>query len=1239
MAQGFKVAQGYLEVDVDYATLDAGIAGIEARLNAIRNLAIEAKLPTAAIDAAIVDITAKLATLKLKTLAIGGIDQTELNTSLLEIQDKLNTFAATHGLDIRTTGISDAIAKLMALRVAADAATGTGGGGGGGGGGAGFLGMTGALFGFGGVLNALNAQIPLFGGLLSGIPLVRTVGGLHLLADAILEIAAEIIPAGIAVAAFGVAASSTVNDIIRQEQAYLTITTALNTQFPGLNKNLQTFTDSVKPEVYVLFGEALQVINDHTKTFHTLATGAGQVLDGLGARAALALGSSGLEGFVAKGVGDLQTLGNIIGNVFGIFGNILKVLPGYAQLLFGALQNVTGALEAITGSSIVQGLLGIGLALHGAVLWGGLAVSAIMLLQGPLTSVVGWVGGAVNALVKFGVMFSIIAGEEGLLAAATATLGGAFALLGAVNPFVWVAVAVGALVGLVVWLGNTKTAAQQAYGALEQQLSVATTFTQANTVLTQGLQATNAQLAQTPKYITVTQIAAHGLVQRITELNPAWTGLTSNTKAYTAQQDTLTTRMDALNKITGSQATTLSDLNSLGIKAGSIATESAGAFANQTEQIRALTAATVQLAGYQTGQAAAAQNALTNTYMQETVPAIQKVTQAETSLMNVITGGQSAFDTFQLNMASMNTNLSAAEATVGSATHTYDGLRSATTLAGAAMAGTSQASYTLNQAFYGQISAAQNVVNALMAQSISTGDLTKVVATSMEQMLQYAGSNTAARSTMVDLINNALGPGTVTLKSLNQWIGTNSTSLGNMNNIVGQSTVKAGGLNSVLSTTLSSMEAIATLQAHGGQQAWDTFATDVAKGTTNSAAFKQATQDVMTQLVIQSNNDLPAAQRAFENYAMQGLGLTKTQADNLWKTDLPGMQSEINSLHGKTVNVGVTATAQGTLNAIAHLPGASPTDSLLSFGTAGAAAGMKVTGGTPGKDSVLLAAMPGEVVVPTHMVDAGLIDHLKGLIPGFAAGGMVNLDQPGQWSATQEGSWGQATVAAWAQSTKSAFNQAATAAAQVANVGSGVARWTSLVDKALAMENMPLTLASKVLAQMQTESGGNPNAINLTDINAQMGDPSRGLLQVIMSTFDMYHWPGTSMNIFDPLANIAAAINYARAVYGPSLSDQYGGMGSGHGYAGGGFLPAGQWGYVGENGPEVARSTPFGTQITPMSTSGDLGSKLDSLISLTQTLINTTAAVPSSIGRNIGSAVSSGGPMAAVQVRYARRGA
>lgn len=64
------------------------------------------------------------------------------------------------------------------------------------------------------------------------------------------------------------------------------------------------------------------------------------------------------------------------------------------------------------------------------------------------------------------------------------------------------------------------------------------------------------------------------------------------------------------------------------------------------------------------------------------------------------------------------------------------------------------------------------------------------------------------------------------------------------------------------------------------------------------------------------------------------------------------------------------------------------------------------------------------------------------------------------------------------------------------------------------------------------ESSGNPRAINLWDSNAAKGIPSKGLLQVIDPTFNAYHVAGTSYDIYDPVANITAACNYAAARYG-----------------------------------------------------------------------------------------------------------
>ncbi|BCK58526.1 transglycosylase SLT domain-containing protein [Nocardia wallacei] len=71
-----------------------------------------------------------------------------------------------------------------------------------------------------------------------------------------------------------------------------------------------------------------------------------------------------------------------------------------------------------------------------------------------------------------------------------------------------------------------------------------------------------------------------------------------------------------------------------------------------------------------------------------------------------------------------------------------------------------------------------------------------------------------------------------------------------------------------------------------------------------------------------------------------------------------------------------------------------------------------------------------------------------------------------------------------------------------------------------------------IYRNVMRESGGNPAAINLYDSNAAAGIPSKGLMQVIDPTFAAFHVDGTSWDIFDPVANIAAACNYAANRYG-----------------------------------------------------------------------------------------------------------
>lgn len=100
------------------------------------------------------------------------------------------------------------------------------------------------------------------------------------------------------------------------------------------------------------------------------------------------------------------------------------------------------------------------------------------------------------------------------------------------------------------------------------------------------------------------------------------------------------------------------------------------------------------------------------------------------------------------------------------------------------------------------------------------------------------------------------------------------------------------------------------------------------------------------------------------------------------------------------------------------------------------------------------------------------------------------------------------------------------------DLSGGVQRWAPLVGQVLGLLHQPTTLVPAVLELIRHESGGNPNAINRTDINAQRGDPSRGLMQTIGSTFNAYAGPYQSRGIYDPLANIYAGLNYGIHRYG-----------------------------------------------------------------------------------------------------------
>lgn len=215
----------------------------------------------------------------------------------------------------------------------------------------------------------------------------------------------------------------------------------------------------------------------------------------------------------------------------------------------------------------------------------------------------------------------------------------------------------------------------------------------------------------------------------------------------------------------------------------------------------------------------------------------------------------------------------------------------------------------------------------------------------------------------------------------------------------------------------------------------------------------------------------------------------------------------------------------------------------------GLAAGGPVNGNGPkGVDSQIRMLAVGEHVFTDEDVDAmgghGNVMAFRRSLHGMAAGGPV-----------LKGVNALDILNADAQVSKvvqaSSIVQAIASGASTG--GASVQAWAPDVVQVLGLLGLPLRLLPRVLAQINTESGGNASAINLTDSNAAKGDPSMGVLQTIIETFRAWAGPFIGLGPFNGFADIYAGVNYAAHRY---AGDPNIGLGYGHGYdIGGALLP------------------------------------------------------------------------------------
>jgi hypothetical protein len=898
---------------------------------------------------------------------------------------------------------------------------------------------------------ALNSQIKLFGGALTDVVphFLSAVSGWHLLTEAVIETAAIWGPAAIAITAFGVVAAPVVEDLTQRMDALHTSSTALGQAVYPLSGGFKTLADSVKPEVYTLFGEALVATSKSSGTFGSAMSAMGKTLDDLGARFVFAITQGkGMSTFMSGAVKDFGTLGTAIGNFGGIIGTVFKAVPGYASILLGVGTQILHVVEIFTEAA--EPVIAFGLAAHGAIIYLGLLVTAgTALVQGVLGGIGSLALKAAVGLDGLGVAGDVA--SEGMLAF------GAAAETAEALPWGWILTAVGLIVGLGVALSRVKDDAQSFNSAIQTAVQ-GSSLNNLSTTLLNSIVQTQQKVASSAKDVT-SAINSQGTAVMGTAghfgatYNPAVQGAINVNNQYkaglsqlTGQAALVSTRVAALSKEYGGNASAMALMNAAGITTAQITDANNQHWSEAKIEIQGAEDA-MKATTQSVGRLGAAENAL-NFSLGDTANAlgnnqeiIQKYTQAEDALLNTIIGGEQAWTTFQQDLNTMATDMKGTATNVKNSTSTYQDfintVKNSTTEAARNTQTLSQAvganarlsnstsglvsntkaltntmkdgekqttSYTqkvysgavslndlsaaglkLSSDFYSSVlPAAQKTVDALNAQLISTKDLTTAVATEAGEMLNLAGNNEAARVAVASFINNALGPGTISLKSMNSWVGQNATSLQGFKSIVDKTMVSASQLAGVLQNNLNAMFAADLIKVSGAGVALQNYTKDLEDNTTTTSKGVSDRQKLITDL---------------EN---SGMSAKNAQAY------VDGLNRSIAALKGKSVDVNVQGS--GTGGVVITGTGTAAGQGNVRFTSM--AGGGRMPGYAPGQDSEHALLAPGEFVLVPEAARAlgyGWLDSInsksnKGRgshIGGarYAGGGLAGNENTSAWYA------------------------------------------------------------------------------------------------------------------------------------------------------------------------------------------------------------------------------------------------
>ncbi len=289
------------------------------------------------------------------------------------------------------------------------------------------------------------------------------------------------------------------------------------------------------------------------------------------------------------------------------------------------------------------------------------------------------------------------------------------------------------------------------------------------------------------------------------------------------------TRMGQLTAAFGSNGAALGALNLMGIQAGKLATETGSKWSAQLNQLQAL----ARGYGYmsQTSGAAGAQLSTLNIATGTTTKNIQTLTQAEGQWITMISGGDTAFSSFEQGFSAIYQAMGKAADSSQNITVKLGQLSEKIPAFGGTMNGLSASSLAVRSAFDAQLQSGTSLfgnLQTLAAASGNTAQAQKLLASGgkaiIAQMLPFAAGSKEGTAELSALAQLMGGPATSSFQVLAKWVGNTKGAEDRLNDSQAKLTISASNvttaekaLGNQLVTDVTNMEAakVATANLSG----------------------------------------------------------------------------------------------------------------------------------------------------------------------------------------------------------------------------------------------------------------------------------------------------------------------------------------------------------------------------------------------------------------------------------------